>query len=445
MNIKNSTEYQPTPEELKAVEEGLTPEQVKDSEIRSKNWEQREKLVGQFSELADYFGCEKRELDLAVQETTEKVIAGAETEEEKQHLLDLIKSAAEYFRVSEKVKDQQYVHGTGTAGLKGIIESGKLTPGGEQISGADQMMAHQTEGSYVSLSENADMGYALSYGYARGFTSPNTSRDQLIDANVINGSNAYVESWDGMSAEEQENMRVEFAKRGVDMNRKFLDQVVERPHYFNKSIAHEQLNLYQLVIDDIQQDRRPEVPDNTPATGEVLDLIGKENINELRNRIWAKIYDELKQYPDTSKERLLGEYQSIFDKIKKRLDRFESLPEERQELESHQYPVVLVIDKEALNASNIKKTTNVNGQEVSIHPSGQEARVYQDIDLTAISEIQTPEVAIPQIREWIQKKIDSTEDAELKSHLENIRLTPLELHDVERVIKKELIRNKEIE
>ena len=67
----------------------------------------------------------------------------------------------------------------------------------------------------------------------------------------------------------------------------------------------------------------------------------------------------------------------------------------------------------------MKKTiTDKKGKERRIHPSGQEARVYGDIDLTAISSIQAPLSMLPEIKKGILDRIEQTDDTELKKHLE---------------------------
>ncbi len=318
-----------------------------------------------------------------------------------------------------------------------------MVRGGTGFGGADVEMGHElskTESGkrekYISVSENQPMGQALSYFYARGFERPET-KSLVFDANDINNSNVILEQWDALPKKEQKRLQEEYK-----FSREKLESIAERPHYFNPIVEKEKLFIYKRVVDTLQGGEIPDVSSGDDLNYEIHHLIEKMPNNKIIDKIFAKIKNEKEQYPDTSNEKFISEYKELFTQTERRLQEFEKLSIEEQNQKTNQNPVLLTLEKSKIDAMAKKTFIDKNEKEKPIHPSQQEARIYGDIDLLAISAIQAPEEILSKIQKAIDSKIKDTDDHKIKAHLKNIKLVPLELYEVERVIRKKVNEKK---
>ena len=383
----------------------------------------REVVPVGFSEMvADYFGVDRARAESALTKATECILRAANSEQERDVLRGFIEAAVRRLPKLQKNRANEYVHGTGTDAFYGILMSGGIIRRGSEFGGADVEMGHtlaETEAgereTYISLSDNQPMGYALSYFYARGFMGPETRQNLALDANRVNGSNVVLEQWDALSQVERDRLRSEYG-----FSREKLASASERPHSFNPSVERNKVFVYQTVLERLR-DGKIDGPDvDMPPGGEIHQLVGKRANVELVNILLKKIRLEQQKYPDMNVEEKIVEYEGLLHRTMQRLDAFDALSPEEQRRKVEQNPVIFIIDKDRV--ASAQRTVTVAGQERPIHPSGQEVRAYADIGLDAITEIQAPAKILSEIKGAIGDR--------------DIRLVPLELYEVERVIAK---------
>ncbi len=394
----------------------------------------------QLSELEKIFNCDQKKLKPAINSAFEKILSKAEPEKDKEHLKKLITESEKYISEKQRNKDNKFVHGTGTDALFGIIEKGKIIRRGSEFGGADVEMGHQIDKkdgkneTYTSVSENQTMGMALSYFYARGFARPETINTLNIDANQINQSNVVLEAWDNLSEKEQKRLNKEY-----NFSRETLEKISERPHYFEPAIEEDKIFVYQSILERLKNNKLPKAPEKYIKMPEVHHLYGNVTNNEIIEKIMLAISSALKKYPD-SIESFVNDFENKLERTKSRLEEYKKLSPNEQKRKTHQLPVILTIKKEGIK--NFQKTKIENGTEKPIHPSGQERRIYEDVDIKNISEIQVPEKIIPELKRKIKEKIDSTKDPETSEHLKNIKIVPLEFYEIERIVRKEVNKRK---
>jgi hypothetical protein len=173
----------------------------------------------------------------------------------------------------------------------------------------------------------------------------------------------------------------------------------------------------------------------TTNVGEIQHLIGKVNNNEVLNTIFASLKKEIETYPDTEISRIVVRYQAMLDRTKERLGQYESLDEDERKSWTHQHPVMFGIKKPGVKDLKIRDK-NADGQD--IQPFGQERRIYDDIDLMAISTIEVPQAMIPEVKKMLEQKVATISDAILIEHISKIKISPLEYYEIERVIKDQV-------
>lgn len=400
----------------------------------SANEQINEQSAEYLANLEGYFGNQAEQINNAIVEATKKILAHAETQADREHLIGLIKESSSYWTEAELQKQKnEFVHGTGSNALFGILRQGKIVRRGDEFGGADIVMGHEiakTETGerepYISVSENQPMGFSLSYFYAKGFGRRET-QNLAIDADEINGSNSVLESWDATPIEERQRLQNEYG-----YTRERLAAVSERQHYFRQEIEREKLFIYQHILDTLNSNQVINVPDGIDNSGEIEQLIGKSPNIDVLNVIYANIISNKKKWPGSDNSHYIKKYQKLLDRTQNQLKRFEELSPEEQQRKTHQYSVILTLDKSRITARAEKTKKDENGRERPIHPSEQETRIYGDIDIEAVTAIQVPEANIDEVK----KQIEAVTDLELKNKLNKIRIIPLELYEVERVVKK---------
>ncbi|PLX26890.1 hypothetical protein C0583_05570 [Candidatus Parcubacteria bacterium] len=392
----------------------------------------------QSPELQEMFNCDQGKLKTAATSAFEKILSRAESNSDKQHLKNLIAESGKYMSEKSKSRENEFIHGTGTDALFGIIEQGKIIRRGAEFGGADVEMGHKIDKTesgeretYISVSENQPMGMGLSYIYARGFARPETIDKLSIDANQINQSNSALEQWDALPKEEQLRLQKDYG-----FSRELIEGVSERPHYFEPPIEENKIFVYQSVLDNLKNKNIPKAPDEMTKVKEVHHLYGKTTNIEIIEKIMTNIASEFKKWPNTDINDLIATYEDKLKRTQSRLQQYNNLTPEEQKRKTHQLPVILTIKKEGIQ--NVRETKKVQGKELPIHPSEQERRIYGDIDITNISEIQVPENIITEVKAKIEEKIKQTNDPMIVEHLKNIKLLPLEFYEIERVVQKQV-------
>lgn len=404
------------------------PSEISESEI--------EEIAKNFSEdqkISENFSCTKEKLSEAIKKATAEILSTAKNEIDKGHLEYLIENSLLNISQSFDKRDNQYVHGTGTDALFNILKEGNIKIRGNEFGGADVEMGHKTDGSYISVSENTSMGKSLSYFYSRGFENAST-RGFQINADVINGSNAVLEQWDALTEEEKNKLEKEY-----NFSREGLESIEKRSLYFNPNTEKQKIEIYKMVINALENNRIPNISDNIGTDGEIQHLIGPGTNNEpAYNKIFAKIKEEIKRYPNTPINKFIDEYNELFLRTKNRLDEFTKLPVEEQNQKVNQFPVVITLEKNKINSDISTTRILEDGREVPIHPSEQEVRIFGSVDLSAISEIQIPEELISKVQIIISEEIKKSNDPETKKHLESIKIIPMEFYEVERIIQNKI-------
>jgi len=398
--------------------------------------------------IASFFECTEQEIVPAVSAAIEKIFSAAGAADRPQ-IEGLVRQALRHLEELSQLQADQLIHGTGTDALYRIIRDGKMIPGGAGLGGADTAGGHKTEGSYISVSQNSNMGYALSYVYAKQFESTKTKGDWEINADSINNSNAAVESFDSIPAGERQRIIDIFETRGVKVTREYLEKNTDRPLYFDRHLAEEKILLYQQIVRDIEDNWDKVIsqgPNADAITDDEIDTLllnPKATIDPIRRRLWSNIRRETWENGSSEdKEYLLKTYQGRLANFEKQLSAFESLDPDEQQRQEEQHAVIIIIDKSAMGEKKLESAKEKNGELEPIHPSGKEIRVHGDIELSAVSAIQAPEKELPEIEKWIKERISATADEAERERLSGIKLIPLELYEVERVIRKELNESK---
>ena len=265
----------------------------------------REVVQEGFSEMiANYFHVDKARAELALNKATECILRTASNEQERDALRGFIATAVRRLPELQKNRANEYVHGTGTDALYGILKPGGIIRRGSEFGGADVEMGHElakTETgereTYISLSDNQPMGYALSYFYARGFIGSETQQNLAIDADQVNGSNVVLEQWDVLPQVERDRLRSEYG-----FSRQNLANASERPHYFNPSVERNKIFVYQMVLERLRNGKIDGPDVDIPPGGEIHQLVGRITNAKIINILLKKIRLEQEKYSDMNLE-----------------------------------------------------------------------------------------------------------------------------------------------
>lgn len=394
--------------------------------------------------IAEYFNCSSDNIEKSLTKTMELILSDVSGAKERENLLDLMQDYLKKNQESKDLKKEQFVHGTGTDALFNIIEKNGMKRRGSKFGGGDVIMKHQIDqienkerASYVSVAENTPDGFDIAYFYAKGFQGPETN-SLKINADKINQSNVILEGWDNLTEEKKKELKEKYG-----FSREGLAKISERSHFYQPEIEKEKITIYKLFLERLKSGK---IPKNTEKiyNKEFHHLIGKIPNNEIVEILLEGVAQELADYPDTNISTIVNEYERQLDEAENTLKEFKNLSPEEQEEKLNQNPVIIYLSKNKINKIKGTRLTE-NGEEVPIHPSEQERRIYEDIDLSVITDIQAPQAVLEKVREKLTIKLGSTKDEKIKEALKNIKLIPLEFAEIERILRKHINLNKFLE